>query len=209
MDLLKLRSAFRPDRRRRPVTWSRLGRRWRDLALLLATLGPAALHAQDDGGSIEYRVKAAYLLNFTRYVEWPDSAFATAGASLDICVLGRDPFGEDLDQVTTNRTSQGHPIRVRRARDRSELAGCHLVFVSEQEWRRNPEAPAHLTTRGVLTVGDTEEFAREGGVIGFVIREETVRFVVNLDARDRAGLRISSRVLALANNLITSPGPRF
>lgn len=199
----------RSERRRGPLSWARRGRRWRDLALLPALLIPGAAHAQGSPGSIEYQVKAAYLLNFTRYVEWPASAFSAPAAPLEICVLGQDPFGDELKRATANRSSQGHPILVRRARDRSELEGCHLVFVGEQESRRLAESPRKLTSFGVLTVGDTEQFARDGGVIGFLISNETVRFVVNLDARDRAGLRISSRVLTLASDLFSVSGDRF
>jgi hypothetical protein len=72
------------------------------------------------------------------------------------------------------------------------------VYVSRDAWREQKDLPRAISRQGILTVGESEEFAREGGVIGFVIQEETVRFVVNAEARDRAGLRISSRMLSLA-----------
>ena len=149
--------------------------------------------------SLEYRVKAAYLLNFTRYVEWPaPSAPAQADSMLSICVLGADPFGTILDATVAGRTAHGRPLRVRRLRTAGEAAGCEVVFVSQEAWRRNPESLKALNRAGSLTVGESEQFARGGGVIGFVIVDETVRFVVNDEARDRAGLRISSRMLSLA-----------
>ena len=146
--------------------------------------------------SLEYRVKAAYLLNFTRYVEWPASS--PPDSRLSICVLGSDPFGRILDATVAGRTVQGRPLEVRRVQTASEASGCEVVFVSRDAWRRNPGSLEALGSAGSLTVGDSEQFARGGGVIGFVILDETVRFVVNDTARDRAGLRISSRMLSLA-----------
>ena len=144
--------------------------------------------------SLEYRVKAAYLLNFTRYVEWPQSS----DSRLSICVMGRDPFGRILDATVAGRTVQGRPLEVRRVQSASEASECEVVFVSRDAWRRNPQSLEALSGTGSLTVGESEQFARDGGVIGFVILDETVRFVVNDAARDRAGLRISSRMLSLA-----------
>lgn len=146
--------------------------------------------------SIEYRVKAAYLLNFTRYVEWPRSV--GEDSRLSICVMGTDPFGRILDATVAGRTVQGRPLEVRRIQTASDANGCEVVFVSRDTWRRNPGSLKTLVNAGSLTVGESEQFARGGGVIGFVILDQTVRFVVNDDARDRAGLRISSRMLSLA-----------
>jgi hypothetical protein len=150
------------------------------------------------GGSLEYQVKAAYLLNFTRYVEWPPQVFTAPGAPLTICVLGHDPFGTVLDATVQGRLTQGRVLQVRRIRTAREVSGCQLVFISRETWRTQPELPKTLQSLGLLTVGETNQFAQEGGVIGFVLQEETVRFVVNAEARDRAGLRISSRMLSLA-----------
>ena len=146
--------------------------------------------------SLEYRVKAAYLLNFTRYVEWPTPP--ASNTRLSICVMGTDPFGRILDATVAGRTVQGRPLEVRRVQSAPEARGCEVVFVSRKTWRRSPEGLKALADAGSLTVGETEQFARSGGVIGFVILDETVRFVINAAARDRAGLRISSRMLSLA-----------
>lgn len=159
----------------------------------------ASLPRSGTGGiSLEYQVKAAYLLNFTRYVEWPTQAFEAPGAPVTICVLGSDPFGSVLDATVLGRTTQGRSVGVKRIRTNAETTGCHLVFVSRETWRNRRDLPRTLHSLGLLTVGESGEFAQEGGVIGFVIQNETVRFVVNAEARDRAGLRISSRMLSLA-----------
>jgi hypothetical protein len=146
--------------------------------------------------SLEYRVKAAYLLNFTRYVEWPTPP--APNTRLSICVMGTDPFGRILDATVAGRTVQGRPLEVRRVQSAPEARGCEVVFVGGEMWRHDSESLKALANAGSLTVGESEQFARSGGVIGLVIRDETVRFVINDTARDRAGLRISSRMLSLA-----------
>jgi hypothetical protein len=171
------------------------------LLVLAAWLPARALHAQALGGTLEYQVKAAYLLNFTRYVEWPAQAFTSPTAPIDICVLGTDPFGGALEQAVAGRVTRGRPLIVQVKRSASEARYCPVVFVTGAMWRRNPGVLEQLRGHGVLTVGESEAFAKAGGIIGFVIEEGSVRFVVNLDARDRAGLRISSRMLALAADL--------
>jgi hypothetical protein len=169
------------------------------IGLTAATGLWSQVNVQDSPGpdaSLEYRVKAAYLLNFTRYVEWPTSA--APDGRLSICVMGTDPFGSILDATVAGRTVQGRPLEVRRVQTAPDADGCEVVFVSRETWRRNPGSLKTLGNAGSLTVGESEQFARRGGVIGFVILDETVRFVINDDARDRAGLRISSRMLSLA-----------
>lgn len=168
--------------------------------IVMARLASSQLPAGSGtrGADLEYQVKAAYLLNFTRYVEWPARAFDSPGDPVTICVLGQDPFGSVLDATLLGRKAQGRPASVRRIRTTAETGGCHLVFVSRETWRSQPDLPRRLRSVGMLTVGESDEFAQMGGVIAFVIQNEAVRFVVNAEARDRAGLRISSRMLSLA-----------
>jgi hypothetical protein len=172
------------------------------LLVLAAWLPARALHAQALGGSLEYQVKAAYLLNFTRYVEWPAQAFTSPTAPIDICLLGTDPFDGALDQAVAGRATRGRPLIVKLKSTVAAARYCPVVFVPGALWRRNPTLLEQLRGHGVLTVGESRAFAEAGGVIGFVIEEGSIRFVVNLDARDRAGLRISSRMLALAAGLL-------
>ncbi|MGE5927267.1 MAG: YfiR family protein [Gemmatimonadota bacterium] len=184
-----------PKRRRRL--------RPRTALLLLATWLPArALHAQALNGPVEYQVKAAYLLNFTRYVEWPAQAFTSPTAPIELCVLGSDPFEGALEQAVAGRVTRGRPLIVHFKRSAAEARYCPVVFVPARVWERNRGVLDQLQGHGVLTVGESKEFAEAGGIIGFVIQDANVRFVVNLDARDRAGLRISSRMLALAETLV-------
>jgi hypothetical protein len=173
-----------------------------------AVLGMATrVSAQTEVASLEYQVKAAYLLNFTRYVEWPRPL--PPDASLVLCIMGDDPFGPALDQALAGRRSQGRAISLQRVRNERGAQGCHLVFLADGAWSRRRALIDNLTGSGILTVGDSDQFARSGGVIGFVISNETVRFVVNLNAMERSGLRISSRMLSLAMELQSTEGPRF
>jgi hypothetical protein len=177
------------------------------LATIGASLGLAGLLASQvstptgigaRGISLEYQVKAAYLLNFTRYVEWPREVFEAPTDPVTVCVLGQDPFGSVLDATLAGKTTHGRPLAARRIGSTTDATGCHLVFVSRETWRTHRGLPRMLRTPGQLTVGESDEFAQAGGVIGFVIQNDAVRFVVNTEARDRAGLRISSRMLSLA-----------
>ena len=110
------------------------------------------LPARSGDESLEYRVKAAYLLNFTRYVDWPTPP-AGSDSALSICVLGADPFGRVLDATVAGRTAHGRALRVRRLRAATESAGCEVVFVSAETWRRSPESLKSLMRPGSLTVG--------------------------------------------------------
>lgn len=175
---------------------------------LLALGESARASAQAAAGSLEYQVKAAYLLNFTRYVEWPARSLPT-DAPLELCILGEDPFGEVIDQAIRGRRSQGRPVTVRRVEPDERAYSCHLVFVTDESWNRWRTLVESLTSSGILTVGDSDEFSRDGGVIGFVISNETVRFVINLKAMERSGLKISSRMLSLAMQLHQSEGAPF
>lgn len=162
----------------------------------------ARVAAQTADSVLEYRVKAAYLLNFTRYVEWPSDAHASASAPIALCVHGINPFGPLLAGTVRGRTSQGRAIEVRHTKTAGDIAGCHVVFVSRAEWRRRPGLLAELARRGVLTVGEGAAFAEAGGVIGLVLEEGAVRFAANLAAGERAGLRLSSRMLSIASRVI-------
>ena len=174
-------------------------------AWLLLSGGVRAAAAQDPA-ALEYRVKAAYLLNFTRYIQWPPDQFASPEAPLTICVLGSDPFGGMLDSTLAGRVSQGRVVAARRIRSPSEATGCALLFITRSEWHRDPDVLRQVPEPGVVTVGESEEFARQGGVLAFVIQNETVRFAVNLAAQNRAQVRISSRMVSLASAIMDRQG---
>jgi len=157
--------------------------------------GPAAPQPAASA-SLEYDVKAAFLLNFTKFVEWPPSAFASPDAPLNICIVGDDPFGRTIDQLVEGEFVNQHRIIVERIRTDQPKA-CQELFVG------NNGVPAAFTAANpaVLTVGDGGDFIRQGGIIAFVIDNRHVRFAINLKAATNAGLKLSSKLLSVARSV--------
>jgi hypothetical protein len=158
-------------------------------------------------GSLEYAVKAAFLFNFAKFVEWPRAVLAPNQGPLVICVLGADPFGEDLDDITRGRSVQNHPIQIRRLplpRPASTTpagppaAECTILFVSHADVAAARKLLNSLRDSPVLTVGEDQDFTADGGCLRFFLADEKVRFEINLQAIDRAHLKVSSKLLSLA-----------
>jgi hypothetical protein len=146
----------------------------------------------------EYQVKAAFLYNFAKFVEWPDGTFANSTSALTVCVLGKDPFGKVLDDAILGKRIAEHPAILARAKRIQDLPECQIIFVSASDSPQLPEILRELHGRKALVVGETENFAGSGGAIQFVLEANRVRFAINTDAADRAGLKVSSKLLALA-----------
>jgi hypothetical protein len=146
----------------------------------------------------EYEVKAAFLYNFAKFVEWPQEVFAGSDGHLVVGVLGDDPFGEALDRIAQQKTVQGRRIVIRRWRNLKDVMGAHVLFVSPAE-ERNLAAILRVTKDShVLTVSDLEGFAERGGAISLFLEERRVRFAVNLKATEQAGLKMSAQLLKIA-----------
>lgn len=146
----------------------------------------------------EYDVKAVFLFNFAQFVEWPDSAFANKHSPLVLGVLGDDPFGASLDEAVRGKSVDSRPMEVRRFRDVEEAKDCNILFVSASEMTRLRSVLEALKADDVLTVGETDEFARGGGMICFVNRDGRIRLLVNLKAVQAAKLTVSSKLLRVA-----------
>lgn len=169
-------------------------------ALLLALLLPGLAAAQTP----EYDLKAAFLFNFAKFVEWPPAAFAGESEPLAICIYGKDPFGSTLDALVQGESVGGRSLVVQRPDSLDGLEECHVLFVSSSEKGRLEEVLARVDGEPVLTVGDTEGFLRAGGIINFVLEGSKVRFLIDQEAAERSGLRISSKLMRLA----VAPGGR-
>jgi hypothetical protein len=163
-------------------------------ALVLLSAGPRAL-AQDP---IENEVRAVYLYNFARFIEWPAAAFPAADTPIRICVQGSDPFGATLDRVVTGEAVNGRPIQAVRLTPNQTRVGCHILYVAASENGRLSQVLTSLRGRPTLTVGEHQNFLRAGGMIRFRRLENRVRFDINLDTLEQGGLRVSSRLLAVA-----------
>jgi hypothetical protein len=161
------------------------------LAALLA-LAPAA-HATG-----EYEVKAAFLLNFARLIEWPGSAFGAPDAPLCIAVWGSDPFGGALDTLVKEENVAGRPIRTRRVSSTAEARGCQLLFVPAGQTAAFEGVRGELAGSPLVVVGEQNGFAEHTGAIGFYEEEGRIRFEVNRRLAEGAGVKLSSRLLRLA-----------
>jgi hypothetical protein len=147
---------------------------------------------------LEYQVKAAFLLNFTKFTDWPPPETAVADIPFDICIIGEDPFGTALDQMVEGEKFQGRRIAVQRVR-RPAPGYCQVLFVGKGE--KDIEGLLLQVGPGVLTVGEEAGFLRAGGMIDFVVENRRVRFDVNQGAVARAGLKISSKLLSVARSV--------
>ncbi len=168
------------------------------LSLLLASL---PLRAQISTMP-EYPAKANYLANFSSFVEWPQEALASEKAPFLICVFGDFPFGTSLAEITRGTTVHDRPVEIRWIRKPQELSSCQILFVSRSERKRYKQALDVVRGRTVLTVGETPEFLGAGGILSFSSQQGAVQFDVNLEAANKAHLKISSRLLALARRVV-------
>jgi len=145
----------------------------------------------------EYDIKAAYLFNFAQFVQWPPQAFSSPSAPMVIGILGSDPFGGKLDRIVRGEVLRGHRLTVRHVGGTGDLRSCQILFIPKSESGRVQEALAAVRGSAVLTVGDSDHFVAQGGMIGFVMAGKSVRFQINSGAAQREGLTISSRLLRL------------
>jgi len=158
--------------------------------------------------SKEYQLKAACLLHFAHFAEWPADAFASADAPFRIGVLGEDPFGLTLDEIVRGETAANRKIEIVRSRRVEDIKSCQLVFISKSERLRLPEIFSSLDSAPVLTVGEVDGFARRGGIINFYVEANKVRFEINPAAARRKGLKLSSQLLALGKIVLPDSANR-
>jgi hypothetical protein len=145
----------------------------------------------------EYQIKAAFLVNFMQFVTWPPAAFTNADAPFCIGVLGDDPFGAALDQAVRGETVHHHKVVVQRTQRVEDCKDCQMIFVSRSEEKNLAVILPSLNSGPILTVGETRDFARRGGVINFFLEGNKVRFEINPTVAQRGKLKISAQLLNL------------
>lgn len=165
------------------------------LATLSAFILTSILHAQSS--PTEYQVKAAYLYNFAKFVEWPPQVMSS-GSSFNICVLGRDPFDSTFQATIAGESIKGKNVLVKRIPRAQDGSGCQILFISSSEEARLKDILGVLDKTSVLTVSDMPQFTQRGGMIQFVTEANRVRFEVNLTSAERTGLTLSSQLLKVA-----------
>jgi len=164
---------------------------------LLVGFAASPLLAGEAAGR-EYAIKAAFLYNMASYVTWPAAAPGGADEPFVIGVLGTDPFGAMLDEIAATKTVEGRKIVVRRFRGLADLAPCHVLFLTATEAKHLEPVLQKVGASPVLLAADTQGAATRGVHVNFFIESNKVRFEVNAEAAQRAGLRLSSRLLRLA-----------
>ena len=168
------------------------------LILCSALLGASLPVQAQISRTEEYRLKLAFLYSFAKFVEWPADAFSSPRAPLTICIVGRDPFDNELEQQVAERSVNGRPYLTRTLRANDDVSGCHIIFLPTASDSSLPAILKQVAATGAITVGESAGFARRGGTVNFVLEGTRLRFEVNLEASQRARSRISSRLLSLA-----------
>ena len=145
----------------------------------------------------EYQIKAAFLFNFAQFVEWPSASFRDPATPFAIGILGDDPFGPTLDQIVQGESIGSRKLTIRRSRRLDDLKSCQLVFVGRSEQEHLRDVLDALGNTPVLTVSDIDGFASSGGMIGFYLDQNRIRFEINPQRAQKQGLKLSSQLLSL------------
>jgi hypothetical protein len=170
------------------------------LLILVYTWTFFALNASaesDDLISGEFKIKAAYLYNFLKFTDWEAEVFPDTSETIRITILGEDPFGDAFDRLE-GRTIKGKVLQITRISSIQDLDTSHLLYICNSEMERLKEVIDTLKDSGVLTVGESEEFTQQGGIIGFFVEEDAVHFAINLTTAEHAGIKFSSQLLQVA-----------
>jgi len=174
------------------------------LALLLPLIAvlvvPPVLDAEaaDTATPLEHQVKAAFLFNFARFVEWPPDSPGESGDGFVLCVADDDYFAAALDQAVSGKSVDGLMLRVRRLQPLDDVRACRILYIGTGDPVRLETLLKSVRTVPVLTVAAAPGFTRRGGIINFILEDNRLRFEINPDAAQRAGLQISSKLLQLA-----------
>lgn len=147
----------------------------------------------------EYQVKAAFLLNFAKFVVWPPTAFSGPDTPFEICVLGANPFGSLLEETVRGIEVAGRSFVVRNVSGASQSVGCHILFFGASERRQSRFLLNALRDLSVLTVGETDDFLAKGGIIRFRLKDSQLHFEIDAEAAARRKLKISSKLLSLGD----------
>lgn len=155
------------------------------------------LYAQSKPAA-EFQVKAAFLYNFTRFIDWPPTAFSSANAPFVIAIIGNDPFGDYLAQVIKSESVNNHRIIIKRYNQLKEVTDCHILFISPPATKKTKEILQLTEHRNILTVSDGDNFTNSGGIVSFYKENNKIRFEINISSAKAAQLEISSKLLTLA-----------
>jgi len=176
--------------------------RWLFVCAWLWLAGGGRAMAQETPKVPDYQVKAVYLYNFTKFINWPASGFTSADAPIVIGILGDDPFGKTLDDLVRGEIVHGHPLVIKRLTAGDDLQSCQVLFIGHSENGRVPALLQKLKGSPTLTVSDDNGFVDQGGMVSFVLVQEKVKLEINATAAEDAGLQISAKLLKLAVRVV-------
>lgn len=150
---------------------------------------------------MDYQVKAAFLVNFPKYVDWPAGGFATPNSPITVAVFGDDNVANEFqNMIQGGLVISGHPVVLKQIRTEADIdASCQILFIAASEQSRAAAILDRLKGSAVLTVGESENFLEQGGMVNLVPKNRKIRLQVNLTAASQARLRISSRLLVAAD----------
>ena len=171
------------------------------IAILVGAATPLSSARAEEPLLYEYRIKAAFLYNFAKFIQWPESAFVDPESPVFICILGKDPLTGALKNLTA-KTVRGRRIVISHIKNIRSVKECHILFVTKSEKTRANHIISKLKDSPVLTVSDMDDFVKAGGMIGMARAENKIRFRINLVSAQNSGLTISSQLLKLAINVI-------
>ncbi|MFQ5598178.1 MAG: YfiR family protein [Nitrospiria bacterium] len=175
------------------------------LAVCIGWLSTTTATARAQDMKREYQIKAAFLFNFVKFIEWPANAFPNQDSHIILCVIGTDPFGDILDVTVNGKTAQGRSMEIRRLNTTENIGRCHILFVSTSEQSRLAQVMSATQGSSVLTVGEMARFSDTGGIINFILKRARIRFEINVHSARRSGLKISSKLLQLATIVKLNP----
>lgn len=165
----------------------------------LVIFSTGSIHAQSSGE--EYQVKGAFLFHFAQLVDWPQKSFENGDQSLFLCIFEDEAHREELENTVEGKAVGTRVLHVKHIQKAQDIQGCHILFLGKDESKHSSTLLAGLRNVPVLTVGETDNFSHAGGMIRFHLKENKIRFDINLDTADSAGLKISSRLLLLATHV--------
>lgn len=160
-------------------------------------LGMVAVRA--DSSMNEYQVKAQFLLNFVKYIDWPENASAGASSPIVIGIMGKDNLNNDLQRVAEGKSINGRTIIIKSVADGDALGGCAILFISASEDSQLDAILGKTSAQPILTVGEDRSFLQKGGIINFALKDGKIRLEINLRAARQAKLQISSKLLSVAD----------
>lgn len=171
--------------------------RWLTLGITMLLWFPSQSLASAQTAS-EYQVKAAYLYNFAKFVEWPARNYTSPTSPIALCVLDDPSFVSELNRIVKGKVVANHPVSVVPVHTPEQSRNCHILFINSLHDGQARHIIEILRDTSVLTVGETRRFVEDGGIITFVLQDDRIQFQVNHKAAKQAGLSISSRLLAVA-----------